>query len=337
MDGSSSLAQPPEAPEPDVGPARAESPAPPTVRKIWVDLLLYPTHSLPTAAMPVLVGLGLAAHDGVLSPFPALVGFVGSWVIHVAGVFTDNHELLRKHPDVPEHPELTEAIRSGALTLSTLRAAIAACLAVALATAPYLVRVGGAPVVAFGAIGIVMSLSYNGGPWAYVRRGLADPVFLLMFGVVGVAGTYYIQAAAVRGAPEPWRLLAALPPAVWVVGLPGGAIVTAVMLIDDLRDQAFDATKGWRTGAVRFGARFSRNEITALVAAAYLAPIAFWLGLGLGAWVLLPLASAPLALGMVRAVRTVERRADQHPLTPRMARLALVHSVLLGLGLALSS
>jgi 1,4-dihydroxy-2-naphthoate octaprenyltransferase len=264
------------------------------------------------------------------------VGFLGSWLIHVAGVFTDNHELLRRHPDVPEHPELTDAVREGRLRLSTLRWAILACLALACLTVPYLLAVGGTPVLALGAIGIVASLSYNGGPWAYVRRGQADPIFLLMFGIVGVAGTYYIQAAALLGAPAPWRLLASLPLPTWLVGLPAGAIVTSVMLIDDLRDREFDAAKGWRTGAVLRGPPWSRGEITALVAFAYAAPVACWLALPLGAPVLLPLASLPLAAGTLRALWAARERRDLVPLSPAMARLAVFHSALLALGLALS-
>jgi 1,4-dihydroxy-2-naphthoate octaprenyltransferase len=190
-------------------------------------------------------------------------------------------------------------------------------------------------VLAFGALGIAASLSYNAG-WAYVRRGLADPVFFLMFGVVAVAGTYFIQVAALRGAPAPWALLASLPPRVWLVGLPAGALVTAVMLIDDLRDREFDRAKGWRTAAVVRGPGFSRAVITALVGFAYVAPLAFWLGLGLGAWTLLPLASAPLGWRTVSAIRTAARREDLVPLTPRMARLAVVHSALLAVGLALA-
>jgi 1,4-dihydroxy-2-naphthoate octaprenyltransferase len=327
-----------KAVRPGTGDERPDAPpAPsPSVRTIWIDLLLYPTHSLPTALSPVLVGVGLAIHDGVVALLPALVGFLGSWLIHVAGVFTDNHELLRRHPDLPEHPELNRAIADGTLRLSTLRIAIGLCLALALLTAPYLFRIGGAPVLAFGAVGMAASLAYAGGP-AYVRRGLADPVFLAMFGVVGVLGTYYIQAAATVGAAEPWRLLRSLPLAAWVVGLPAGAIVTAVMLVDDLRDHEFDRAKGWRTGAVRFGARWSRWEIAALVAFALVAPLAFWLVLGLDAWVLLPLLSLPLAHRIVRAVLTFERRADLVPMTPRMAGLALVHSLLIAIGLALSS
>jgi 1,4-dihydroxy-2-naphthoate octaprenyltransferase len=156
-----------------------------------------------------------------------------------------------------------------------------------------------------------------------------------MFGVVGVALTYFIQAAAVRGAPEPWALLGSLPAAVWVAGLPAGALVTAVMLIDDLRDREFDRAKGWRTGAVVLGVRFGKAEIAALVAFAYAAPLALWLGLGLGPGALLPLASAPLAWRTVAAVRGAARREDLVPLTPRMAALATIHSALLALGLAL--
>ncbi len=317
----------PDRPRPAAGPRTS-------IRIIWIDLLLYPTHSLPTAAAPVLVGLGLAWRDGVLAPLPALVGFLGSWFIHVAGVFADNHELLRRHPGLGEHPELDRAIEDGTLALWMVKAAIAGWLALALLAAPWLWRIGGAPVLAAGAIGIVASLSYNAGV-AYVRRGIADPIFFLMFGVVGVALTYYIQAAAVRGAPAPWSLLASLPPAAWLAGLPAGALVTAVMLIDDLRDREFDRAKGWRTGAVALGPRFSQGEIAALVAFAYAAPLGLWLGLDLGAGALLPLASAPLAWRTVRALRAAARREDLVPLTPRMARLALVHSALLAAGLAL--
>jgi len=308
---------------------------PPTHRRIWIDLLLYPTHSLPTAAAPVLVGLGLAARAGELAPGPALVAFLGSWLVHVAGVFTDNHELLRRHPDVAEHPELTAAVGDGTLSLSGLRTAIAACLALALATAPWLYGIGGAPVLVLGAVGIASSLGYHGWPLAYVRAGLADPVFLFLFGVVGVAGTVYIQAASRHGAPAPWELLAGLPPETWYAGLPCGALVTAVMLVDDLRDRHFDRVKGWRTGAVRYGLDAVRDEITVLVGLACAAPLVFWLAGGMGPAVLLPLLVTPLAWQVVSAVRRLEQPRDLFPQSPRMARLGLLHSALLAVGLAL--
>lgn len=310
--------------------------ASPSLRDIWIKLLLYPTHSLPTALAPVLVGVGVALRDGLFAPLPALVGFVGSWLIHVAGVFADNHELLRRYPGLGEHPELDQAVEDGTLRLTTLRWAIALCILLAIAAVPYLYRVGGMPVLLFGIVGTALSLSYNAGPWAYVRRGLAEYVFLVMFGVVGVVGTYYIQAAATRASAGPWELLASLPLAAYLLGLPVGAIVTAVMLIDDIRDRRFDAKKGWKTAAVRLGPDFSRAEITALVALSYAAPFAFLAAPEGSSWLLLPLLSAPLAWRVVRDVREAGRRENLQPMTPRMAMLALNYAALLAAGIALS-
>ena len=43
-------------------------------RNIWTDLLLYPQHTLPTAAAPVIVAVGLAVHNHVFTPLPLRVG-----------------------------------------------------------------------------------------------------------------------------------------------------------------------------------------------------------------------------------------------------------------------
>jgi 1,4-dihydroxy-2-naphthoate polyprenyltransferase len=97
---------------------RATSPA---RHEVWGRLLLYPGHTLPTAAAPVAVGVGLAIHDQVFAFLPALLAFIASWLIHVGGVFADNHELLQKHPGLPEHPELLQALVTGTLTLNELK------------------------------------------------------------------------------------------------------------------------------------------------------------------------------------------------------------------------
>lgn len=319
----------------DGTPRPAPAPAPgseaaPSRRDIWIHLLLYPGHTLPTAAAPVLVAAGLAIHDGVLAPLPLVLAFVGSWGIHVAGVLLDNHELLRRHPDVPEHPELLAALADGTLTLRELRSAAYGCLLLGMLAGVYPVWLGGAPAIVLGCVGVAAALGYAGGPRPYARAGLADPLFLLMFGVVAVAGSYYVQAAAVAGVPWTRVPLTAL-----VVGLPVGCLVTCVLVIDDLRDQHFDARKGWRTSAVRFGRRGSRFEHAALTAIAYLLPWWFWSGLGFGAAVLLPLATAPLALWIVIAVfrRDPSRLV---PMTPRASLLSMLYGALLGIGLAWS-
>jgi 1,4-dihydroxy-2-naphthoate octaprenyltransferase len=305
-------------------------------RKIWIDLLLYPGHTLPTAAAPALIGVGLAIHDHVFAFLPALAGFLASWLIHVGGVFTDNYELITKTPHVREHPELNEALENGTLTRFGLRSAILACFALALLTGPYLLHVAGFPVVVFGVLGVIASWAYAAGPFAYARLGLADPIFFLMFGVVAVVGTYYVQAAPHGLSPLNWYLVhEALPLDAFILGLPVGALVTNVLLIDDIRDHKPDKAKGWLTGAVRFGVGWNRAEILGLTGVAYLAPFWFWLGRGFSPWVLLPLLTLPQAITVARVVCTSERFEDLFPMTPKAAFLSLYYAGLLALGIAL--
>lgn len=307
-------------------------------RMIWVDLLLYPGHTLPTAAAPVLISLGLALHDGVFAPLPLLLAFLGSWLIHVAGVLTDNHELLRRHPDVPEHPELLGALQAGTLRFLWLRVAIVACFLLGTLPGLYLLEIGGFPVLLIGAAGVLASFAYAGSSLAYARLGLADPVFFLMFGVVAVAGGYYIQAVTHVGIESFWLgAWSVLTIETLLVGLPVGALVTAVLVIDDIRDVRFDARKGWRTTAVRFGVDASRREFHALLLLAFLAPAWIWLLLGFSPWVLLSLLTVREAWRIDRAISLCDDPIALRSLTPRTARLGLIYSLLLAIGLAVPS
>jgi 1,4-dihydroxy-2-naphthoate octaprenyltransferase len=239
-----------------------------------------------------------------------------------------------QQPADREHPELVDAVKRGLLTLSGLKATILACYGLALLSGLYLVFVGGAPVIAIGLASILASWAYSAGPWPVGRHGFADPLFFIFFGVVSVMGTYYVQAAAVLGSAS-WA--AGFPPSAWVASLPIGALITNILVIDDIRDRDFDVVKGKNTIAVRFGRVWSRAEFIALMGFSYLVPFWLWLGLGFGAWVLLPLLSLPFAVMLARAVCTLDRFADLVPMTPRAAQLVVVYSVVLAIGLAVSA
>ncbi len=307
-----------------------------SAREIWIRLLLYPSHTLPTAAAPVLVGVGLAVRDHIFAPLPMLIGFLASWLVHVGGVFNDNYELLHRHSNVPEHPELLQALQSGTLTSAGLRNAILVCFALTALTGPYLLGIGGSLAFVIGIIGIASGYFYAGGPQPYVKHGLADPIFIAMFGVVAVAGTYYIQWAAMHSAASHGLdAMQQLPGDVFLVGLPVGALVTNVMLVDDIRDRHFDAVKGWHTFAVRFGLRGIRGEYISLCAFAYAMPLACWLWLGFSVWIFLPLLSLPLAWKVARAVCRFDQTKDLLMMSPMASYLSLIYSALLAVGVAL--
>ena len=300
-------------------------------REIWTRKLIYPGHTFPTAVAPVIVAIGLALHDRVFAALPAFLAFFAGWLIQFAGVVTDNYENLIRQPDDREHPELVDAVRSGVLTLAGLRATILVCYGLATLAGVALAAMAGWPVVVIGLLSILASWAYSAGPWPFGRYGLADPIFFLFFGTVSVLGTYYVQAALTLGT-ENW--MRALPLTAIYVSLPIGALITNILIIDDIRDRDFDAVKGKNTVAVRFGRFWSRAEFLVLLAFSYLVPCWLWLGFGFSAWTLLPLLTAPIAIAIARAVCTRDRFVELVPMTPRLAMLTVAYSVLLAAGLA---
>jgi 1,4-dihydroxy-2-naphthoate octaprenyltransferase len=185
----------------------------------------------------------------------------------------------------------------------------------------YLVAVGGWPVLAAGTLAMLTAWAYTGGPWPLGYHGLGDLAVFVFFGLVAVNGTVYVQTLE-------WSL-----PALWA-SLPVGALATAILVVNNLRDIASDARTGKRTLAVRLGARAARAEYASLLAVAFAAPIG---AIATGAappsaaavWLSLPLA---VSLGRQVAIR---EGAALNPLLGGTARLLAVHSGLLALGTAL--
>ncbi|MFO1184963.1 MAG: UbiA family prenyltransferase [Bauldia sp.] len=301
---------------------------------LWLRLLLYPGHTFPTAAAPVVVATGLALHDGVFQAAPVLLAFLCSWLIHTAGVLVDNYVLLSRHPDLGEHPELLAGLADGSLTLGQIRLAIGICLGLVALPAPYLIVHVGLPAAALGAIGLAASFGYSLTRFALTRTGWADVAFFVMFGVVAVAGSYYASAAFSAPPGFGWVFApAAFAPLSLVVGLPVGSLIASILLIDDLRDIAFDRRKGWKTRPVTAGVRATEIEFAALVGFAYLAPALLILMAGFSAWTMLVWLTLPDAISIGRAVLGGNAEA-MRPLSGRAARLSLDFAVLLAIGLA---
>ena len=95
-------------------------------------------------------------------------------------------------------------------------------------------------IVALGVLAIVAALAYTGGPWPYGYRALGEVFVFIFFGLVAVVGTAYLQAL---------RLDAIF----FVAAIPVGALITAILVVNNLRDIPTDAAAGKRTLAVGLG------------------------------------------------------------------------------------
>jgi len=215
------------------------------------------------------------------------------------------------------------ALAMGWLTLSEVRAGILLSFLLATLAGIYLAWIAGWPVVAIGVLSIAAGVAYTSGPWPLAYHGLGDIFVFFFFGVVAVCGTYYVETRALsRNA-----LLAAVPV---------GALATAILVVNNVRDLDGDRAAGKRTVAVRVGRRGARAEYLALLAAAYLTPALLFAAGRVGAWALLPLITAPLALAELRRVL---RREDGPSLNAALfgtARLHVLFGLLFAAGVAIT-
>jgi 1,4-dihydroxy-2-naphthoate polyprenyltransferase len=185
----------------------------------------------------------------------------------------------------------------------------------------YLIALVGWELLLIGAASILAGVLYTGGPRPYGYEGLGELFVFAFFGLVAVAGSYFVQIEGLR-----WEAIA--------LGVPVGLLAAAILVVNNVRDIDTDRRAGKRTLAVKLGRERARFLFVAMVALAFVVPVA--LVPALSAWLLLVLAALPLAPPLIRTVRT---RTDGPALNGALAasgRLLAVFSLLLAGGVLLS-
>jgi len=290
-------------------------------------------HTLPAAVSPVLVGSGLAVHDGVFAPLVAVAALLGAALIQIGTNFANDYYDAQKGADTDEREGFTRVTQTGLIAPRTVWTATYATFGLAILVGVYLVWVGGLPVVAIGLASVAAGLLYTGGPYPYGYRGLGDLFVFVFFGVVAVTGTYYVQAAsAVAGVP-----LGLTPGTVTldavVASLPMAGLITDILVVNNVRDMETDRKAGKRTLAVYLGYRGSRVQFVLLLLLAYAVPLWF-LAAGYGPAVLLPLLTLPVAAALTRTMLTETSGEALNPALSRTGRLAAAYAALFAVGLA---
>jgi 1,4-dihydroxy-2-naphthoate octaprenyltransferase len=275
--------------------------------------------TLPAAVAPVLVGAALAIADGVGRVDAILAAFGVALALQVAANFANDVFDFERGADTDERLGPPRAVAQGWLTPTEMRRALAAALAAAALPGLWLIALGGWPIALAGALAIGAAVAYTAGPVPLAYVGLGEVAVLAFFGAVAVGGTYFVQAGAI-------------PAVVLVASLAPGALASAILVVNNLRDRATDRAANKRTLAVRFGARAARLEFAVLLAAAALVPIALVAAGALGAAALAPLLVAPWMWRLARRVFAAEGAA-LNALLGATARLELVFCALFAAGI----
>ena len=241
----------------------SESPTEIHTARAWATAARPKT--LPAAVGPVLMGGGLAWSDARFSFLPFACALACAVLIQIGTNFANDYSDYVRGADTGDRLGMPRATQTGVIAPDRMRLGAILTFGIAVLLGLYLVYVGGWPILVIGVLSIAAAIGYTGGPWPFGYHGLGDLFVFLFFGLLAVGGTYYVQA--LEWAPD--ALLAG-------VGI--GALTTAILVVNNLRDAETDARVGKRTMAVLLGRRGSRIESPLLFAMGALVPvIGVWL------------------------------------------------------------
>jgi 1,4-dihydroxy-2-naphthoate octaprenyltransferase len=278
--------------------------------------------TLPAAVVPVLVGTAVAHATRAIAWGPALAALAGALAIQIGTNFANDVFDAESGADGPDRIGPTRAVASGLISATAMKRAMIAAFAVASLFGFYLVATAGWPIVAIGLASIAAGIAYTGGPWPLGYHGLGDIFVLAFFGFVAVCGTAFVQ-------------LGHVPALALAASIPVGALATAILVVNNIRDRATDERAGKRTLAVRFGRRAAIVEYALLLAAAYVTPLVLAV-CHRSLWFALPLITAPLAWVRLRQLVGAASGPVFNGLLAATAQLMLIHGVLFSIGMIAS-
>ncbi|HLI59594.1 MAG TPA: 1,4-dihydroxy-2-naphthoate polyprenyltransferase [Solirubrobacteraceae bacterium] len=289
--------------------------------RIW--LMAARLRTLPAAIAPVLVGTALAGFQHVFHPLRLLAALLGAIFIQVGTNLSNDYSDARRGADAEDRLGPVRVTAGGLVPPRQVLIATYVSFGLAVLAGIYLIVVAGWLLLAIGVASIIAGVLYTGGPRPYGYEGLGEVFVFLFFGVVAVAGSYFVQ---VRGLD--WEAFA--------LSVPVGLLAAAILVVNNVRDIDSDRRAGKRTLAVRLGRKRTRVMFAVMLALAFVLALVTW-GFGpLAPWVALCWLAAPLAVSLAR---TVAAHTDGPTLNAALARagmLQLLFCVLLSAGVLLS-
>lgn len=273
---------------------------------------------------PVLVGTSLAVGEGTFRPLAFACALIGSIFIQIGTNLSNDYSDARRGADTEDRLGPVRVTAGGLMPPRTVLIGTYVAFGIAVLAGVYLIVIAGWQLLLVGAASILAGVLYTGGPRPYGYEGLGEVFVFLFFGVVAVVGSYFVQTEHLR-----WEAFA--------LSVPVGLLAAAILLVNNIRDADTDRRAGKKTLAVRLGRSGARRLFVACIAVAYIAvPLIAIFGRDISPLVLLALLSLPLAVPLIRAVRT---RTDGPSLNEALAKtgmLLALFSLLLSIGLVAS-
>lgn len=240
--------------------------------KKWIQAARLRT--LPLALSSIGMGSCIAWMEGKFSGMIFLLACVTTVTLQVLSNFANDYGDTQNGADLAGRIGPTRAVQSGEITISQMKGAIGIMIFLSLASGISLLYVafGSFTSPAFlqflgiGIACIAAAYFYTAGKNPYGYAGLGDLSVFLFFGLVGVAGSYFLYTQRVS----------------LTIGLPAaacGLLATGVLNLNNIRDIESDTRAGKRTLPTRLGLKYAQVYHLLLLSGAMICVFSFYLTL----------------------------------------------------------
>lgn len=279
-------------------------------------------HTLSASVVPVLVGTGMAMGKADIAWDRFWLTMAGAVLVQIGANLTDeyaDHDATSsRHKYLAPHKVIAREL----LTAAAVRRGAAIAFGAATLIGLWLVWISGWQLLVLCLASVAVAYLYAGGPFPLGDYALGEVMVFIFMGPVIVLGTLFVQTSAFG-----WDAL-------WL-SLPVGALVTAILVANNLRDREEDMGNGRRTSVTLFGERPMRIGYVVLIAASFALPFsAIMLGWGAPPLVL-PWLTIPLAAKVVGWLLSASGREGYHRALKGTSALHLSFGLLLALGMGI--
>ena len=290
-------------------------------RNQWIDGARPRT--LPAAVAPVLVGTSIAEFEGSFRPLIAALALVVSLALQVGVNYANDYsDGIRGTDENRVGP--VRLVGQKLATPNEVRSAAAIAFGISALAGLGMVLLSQVwLLIPIGLAAIAAAWFYTGGSKPYGYAGYGELFVFVFFGLVAVAGTSASQTGQVS-------VLALLG------GVACGALSTAILVANNLRDIPTDMLSGKRTLAVRLGGAKTRELYRSCILVGFFMPLAMNFSATRPESAFIGLFAILSARRPLQAVRSGATGPDLIPVLGDTARMLLIFSGMLSIAIWLS-
>lgn len=238
--------------------------------KAWVVSLRLRT--LPLALSTIFMGSVVAAQQNLFNGYVLLWASLTTLFLQILSNLSNDYGDALSGADNALRQGPKRMIQSGVISLMQMKRAMIICVLLALVSGVVLLFVSFETItfvqlvfLLLGLASIAAAIRYTVGKKPYGYRGLGDLYVFLFFGLLGVAGTWFLHTNS-------WQ---------WAVLLPAASIgffSAGVLNLNNIRDLESDSNSGKYTLVVKMGRKRAAWYHLALITAGWLSISFFMFG-----------------------------------------------------------